>query len=173
MKPTGTHIGYYFTCLRKLWLFYHGIHMEHTSDLVYEGKMIGENTYSRRHSRFREVELGHIKIDFYDPKHYIIHEIKKSKKLERSHEWQLKYYVHEAREAKIEVRKGILEYPKLKQTQEVFLSDDVIMELNKAVQKIQTIVTKSCPPVIHKKICKKCSYYDFCYAGEEELRISE
>ncbi|HQI44357.1 MAG TPA: Dna2/Cas4 domain-containing protein, partial [Dysgonamonadaceae bacterium] len=25
-----------------------------------------------------------------------------------------------------------------------------------------------CPPVIHSKICKNCSYYDFCYVEEKE-----
>lgn len=37
--PTGTHFNYYMVCHRKLWLFANGINMEHTSDLVYEGKL--------------------------------------------------------------------------------------------------------------------------------------
>lgn len=42
MKVTGTHFNYYQVCKRKLWLFANGITMEHTSDLVYEGKLIHE-----------------------------------------------------------------------------------------------------------------------------------
>lgn len=42
MNVTGTHFNYYQVCKRKLWLFANGITMEHTSDLVYEGKLIHE-----------------------------------------------------------------------------------------------------------------------------------
>lgn len=75
---TGTHFNYYHICHRKLWLFAKGINMEHNSDLVFEGKLIHENTYTYRSERFKEIELSGIKIDFYDPKNKIIHEIKKS-----------------------------------------------------------------------------------------------
>lgn len=141
--------------------------MEHTSDLVYEGRMIGEDSYSRRHSRFRELDLGHIKIDFYDPKHCVIHEVKKSKRLENSHEWQLKYYIYESRKANVVVDKGILEYPRLKQTREVFLNVDDEQVLDQACIDIQAVVAGDCPPIIEKRICKKCSYYDFCHSGED------
>ena len=48
MIITGLHIQYYFVCHRKLWLFANGIQMEHTSDLVYEGKLIHETTYPQQ-----------------------------------------------------------------------------------------------------------------------------
>lgn len=44
MQPlvTGTEFNYYNICRRKLWLFSHGIQMEHTSDNVLLGKMIDD-----------------------------------------------------------------------------------------------------------------------------------
>ena len=45
MNITGTHFNYYQICKRKLWLFANGISMEHTSDLVHEGKLIHEESY--------------------------------------------------------------------------------------------------------------------------------
>ncbi|MDD4227554.1 MAG: Dna2/Cas4 domain-containing protein, partial [Mariniphaga sp.] len=48
MHITGTHFNYYLICHRKLWLFANGINMESNSDLVYEGKLIHETSYSRR-----------------------------------------------------------------------------------------------------------------------------
>ena len=48
MKITGTHFNYYQVCKRKLWLFANGITMEHTSDLVYEVKLIHEESYPQR-----------------------------------------------------------------------------------------------------------------------------
>jgi len=65
--------------------------MEHTSDLVYEGKLIHETSYPQRSERYEELEIDGIKIDFYDARNKVIHEIKKSDKIEEAHEWQLKY----------------------------------------------------------------------------------
>lgn len=167
MVITGTHFNYYQVCHRKLWLFANDIHMEHNSDLVYEGKMIHEYAYPQRRERFREIELDGIKIDFYDQKNRVIHEIKKSRKEHESHVWQLKYYLLVFERAGIRNVTGILEYPKERKTEEIQLSEKdrvhlIIME--KTIEKI--IQSENCPEVIHKPKCKKCAYYDFCYAGE-------
>ena len=121
MLITGTHINYYFLCHRKLWLFANGINMEHTSDLVYEGKLIHETSYPQRSEKYTEIEIDGIKIDYYDAKNKIIHEVKKSDKKELSHEWQLKYYIYILLQNGIEGVTGILEYPKLRQTNEILL----------------------------------------------------
>lgn len=55
MTPTGTHFNYYQLCHRKLWLFANGINMEHTSDTVYDGKLIHESCYPQRSERMEEV----------------------------------------------------------------------------------------------------------------------
>ncbi|MDR1898168.1 MAG: CRISPR-associated protein Cas4, partial [Prevotellaceae bacterium] len=59
-------------------MFANGINMEHTSDLVYEGKMLHETSYPQRPERYSELEIDGIKIDYYDARNKIIHEIKKS-----------------------------------------------------------------------------------------------
>ena len=56
MKITGTHFNYYQVCKRKLWLFANGIRFEHTSDLVFEGKLIHEDSYPQRSSKYEEIE---------------------------------------------------------------------------------------------------------------------
>lgn len=167
MHITGTHINYYFICPRKLWLFSNGIHMEHTSDLVYEGKLIHETTYPQRSEKYEEVQIGGIKVDFYDAKNKVIHEIKKSNKIETAHEWQLKYYIYIFEKAGITGVSGILEYPKLRKREEVLLSTKDIEEIQEIEKKIKEIIgDKNVPAVINSGICKKCSYYDFCYADE-------
>ena len=60
--------------------------MEHTSDLVFEGKLIHEISYPQRSERYEELEIDGVKIDYYDAKNKIIHEIKKSDKVEETHE---------------------------------------------------------------------------------------
>ncbi len=167
MQITGTHINYYFICIRKLWLFSNGIQMEHTSDLVYEGKLIHENTYQQRSEKYEEVQIGDIKVDYFDTKNKIIHEIKKSNKIESAHAWQLKFYIYNFEKAGIKGVSGILEYPKLRQKEEIFLSDLDREQIESIETDIQQIVSrKKCPDIINSKICNKCSYSDFCYAME-------
>ncbi len=85
MNITGTHINYYFSCKRQLYFYTNSINMEHTSDLVYEGKLIHENTYDRRNKKYKEIKIDGIKLDYFDLKNKVIHEIKKSPKLFDSH----------------------------------------------------------------------------------------
>ncbi|MCE5173982.1 MAG: CRISPR-associated protein Cas4 [Bacteroidales bacterium] len=170
MNITGTHFNYYFVCKRKLWLFANGIAMEHTSDLVFEGKLLHEASYPQRPERYEEMEIDGIKIDFYDARNKIIHEIKKSDKIEEAHEWQVKYYIFVLERNGIEGVTGLLEYPALRQTNKVLLSDEDRKQLNVIEDDIRRIVeSDECPATIHSRICKNCSYYDFCYSGEVEL----
>ena len=123
MQITGTHFNYFHICKRKLWLFINNINFEHTSELVYDGKLIHENSYQQRSGKYEEVEIDGIKIDYYDTKNKIIHEIKKSNKIEKAHEWQLKYYIYVFERNGIEQVSGILEYPTLRRRQHVVLSE--------------------------------------------------
>lgn len=170
MQITGTHFNYYQLCHRKLWLFANGINMEQNSDLVYEGKLIHEESYPQRSAKYEEIEVDGIKVDYYDAKSKVIHEIKKSDKVEKAHEWQLKYYLFVFERNGIEGVMGILEYPKLRKTEEVVLSDidrETIVEMSAEIEQI--IDSETCPPSAKKGICKNCSYFDFCYSGEVEL----
>ena len=167
MHITGTHINYYFICHRKLWLFANSIQMEHTSDVVYEGKLIHETSYLQRSSKYEEIAIGGIKIDFYDAKNKVIHEIKKSSKLHESHIWQLKYYIFILEKSGIENVTSILEYPKERKTEEVYLSSIDIERINELETEITQIINSDhVPEIINKARCKSCSYYDFCFVVE-------
>jgi len=170
MIITGIHFNYYQVCKRKLWLHANGINMEHTSDLVYDGKLIHETSYPQRSERYEEVEIDGIKIDYYDARNKVIHEIKRSDKIEPAHEWQVKYYIYVLEQNGIDGVTGILEYPELRQTTKVNLTDADKQKIKEIEEKIaQLISSDDCPPVINAKICKSCSYYDFCYVKEENL----
>lgn len=169
MTITGTYFNYYQLCRRKLWLFANGINMEHTSELVYEGKLIHEESYPQRSSRYEEVAIDGIKVDYYDAKNRVIHEVKKSNKVDRAHEWQLKYYMHVFEQHGAEGVRGILEYPTLRKTNEVVLSDVDREQIQEMMTDIEKIVSQDeCPPLAKKGICKNCSYYEFCYADEQD-----
>lgn len=169
MQITGTHFNYFQVCKRKLWLFANNVNFEQTSDIVYDGKLIHEDSYSMRSSKYEEIEIDGIKVDYYDTKNKVIHEIKRSNKIEQAHEWQLKYYMYVFEQHGVTDVKGILEYPTLRKTQSVVLSDvdrDRIKEIIADIDKI--ISSEECPPLQKKGICKSCSYYEFCFTKEVE-----
>lgn len=169
MILTGTHISYCLVCHRKLWLFSHEIRMEHTSDLVAEGKLIHESTYPQRSERYQELEIDGIKIDYYDARNKVIHEVKKSDKLETAHEWQVKYYIYVLERNGIEGVTGIIEYPKLRHTTEILLSNRDKEELESMITEVGRVMqSEFCPDRIKRTICKSCSYEEFCWCGEEE-----
>jgi CRISPR-associated exonuclease Cas4 len=167
MNLTATHINYYMVCRRKLWLFSNGISMEHTSDTVAEGKLIHETSYPQRSERYTELEIAGSVIDFYDARNKVIHEVKKSNRVETAHLWQVKYYIWLLKKNGMEGVTGILEYPKLRETTKVELTDEDVVCLEKAVEDIvQIVASEACPSSTEMKICKNCSYYEFCYVSE-------
>jgi len=164
---TATHINYFHICHRKLWLFANGINMEHTSETVADGKLLHETSYPQRAEKYTEIEIGGSKIDFYDAKNKVIHETKRSDKMEAAHEWQIKYYIMLLEQNGVEGVKGIIEYPKLRETKQVELSANDKTYLLQVVQQIETLTASDiCPGRIEKKFCKTCSYFDFCWVGE-------
>lgn len=164
MYITPTHINYYYVCQRKLWLFSQGIQMEHTSEAVEEGNLIHQTSYPQRGSKFTELDLGVAKIDFYDQKNRVVHEIKKSNKVEEAHQWQVKYYLLLLLRAGIKDATGILEYPKLRKLTAVELSQEDIIQLEHDEREIkQLIKTDLVPGRINKNFCKRCSYFDLCW----------
>lgn len=158
---SGTMFYYYFVCKRKLWFFSNGIQLEEDNEDVILGKLIDENSYSK--------ELKHILIDntvnidfIKDWK--ILHEVKKQKSIEEAGIWQLKYYLYFLKIRGINIEKGILDYPKLKKREEVFLSEDDEKKIKEILSEIEKITLMEKPPELEKlKICKKCAYFEYCY----------
>ncbi|MEE9364105.1 MAG: CRISPR-associated protein Cas4 [Cellulophaga sp.] len=175
MHLTATHINYYMICHRKLWLFTNGIHMEHTSSTVYDGKLLHESSYPQRANKYSEIELSvqwngillKGQVDFYNAKEKVIHETKRGKTMESAHEWQLRFYIWLFALNDIKGVLGYIEYPKLRKTAEVFLTKPDVEFLEETVPKVQQLVQQEkCPATINTRICKKCSYYELCYIDE-------
>lgn len=175
MQINATLVNLYHICKRECWLHANGVTMEHTSDTVYDGKLLHENSYPGRNEKHAEmiVEASYNgislagKIDFYDARQQLIHETKRSDKVEQAHAWQVKFYLWLLRLNGIGGATAILEYPLLRQTDRLDLLEADINYLEKTVVKIADLKdSKECPPVINAKICKSCSYYELCYVGE-------
>jgi CRISPR-associated exonuclease Cas4 len=157
---TGTQINYYFVCKRKLWLFSKDITFEDENEYVQLGRLIDENTYKRNK---KQIEIGKIKIDFIDNKG-VIHEVKKSNKIEKAHIYQVKYYILTLKRMGVENITGEIDYPKLKKRKTVLLTHEDEEEFETIFSGIREILDKPKPPAaIKKTICKKCAYYEFCF----------
>lgn len=168
-RITASHIIYLLICHRKLWLFANGVEMEHFSETVLEGRLIHGTAYDRRPSKYVEVELDGIKIDFYDQRARIVHETKRGRAVESAHRAQVQYYLYKLRQHGVADATGIIEYPDLRRTETVAaLTEadvDAIVAWERAVEEV--VGSEHCPPIIRKPICKNCSYYDLCYIGED------
>lgn len=164
---TATHLNYYHICKHKLWLFASGISMEHTSGLVYEGKVLHKTAYAQRPKKYREVQLGGSKIDYYDPKKRIIHEIKRSDAMHAVDTWQIKYYIWLLEENGVFGVTGIIEYPYLREKKKVILGDKDKAHIISIIQRTKNIISRRSPPRrVRKQICDRCAYFDFCWVGQ-------
>jgi CRISPR-associated exonuclease Cas4 len=165
MIITASHLTYYLLCHRKLWLHHWQMRMEDNSDAVAIGKQIEAQSYKRRSRKWRQLDLGHIKIDYFSAADRLVREVKKSPKLEHVHVAQVKYYLHELEKNGIEGITGILEYPEQRKRTIVELTDeDREVIIPGWMTGVEAIVTaKECPPLIEKPYCKKCAFHDFCY----------
>lgn len=152
---------YYFVCHRKLWYFVNHITLESEDDNVLLGKLLDESSYGREDKHILIDET--VNIDFIkDWK--ILHEVKKSRSIEEASVWQVKYYLYFLKQRGISIEKGILDYPKIKQREDVYLEESDSEKIIEILKDIEDISNKeSSPPVISSKICKACAYYEFCY----------
>ncbi len=158
---TGLMVYYYEVCKRKLWYFTNDIQLEENNSNVVLGKLLEENTYTRDEKKIN-ID-GVINIDFIRSKK-ILHEIKKSNSIEPASILQVQYYLYYLEKKGLVGLKGILDYPLLKQTVEVNLTDSDRENLENIIIGIKEILRKESPPTLEKKnICKKCAYFDLCF----------
>ncbi len=159
LRFTGTQINYFFVCKRKLWLFSHDLEMEMESDLVLLGKLLHERGYKRK---FKEISIGRIKIDFLE-RGCEIHEVKRSRRIEKAHVFQLLYYLYYLKRLGVKA-KGVLNYPLLKRRVEIELTAEKEREMEEVLTDIAGILSQDKPPSgIRKSYCGKCSYFELCW----------
>ncbi len=88
--------------------------------------------------------------------------------MEEAHAWQVKFYCWLFLLNGMVGVVGKIEYPRLRKTTAVFLTETDKRYLEEIVPKISALVKAvQCPPLLEAKICKKCSYYELCYIDGE------
>ena len=160
-KITGVMIYYYFVCKRKLWYFCHEINMEAENENVLLGKLLDENSYREKEKHINIDNV--INIDFISEKREL-HEVKKSRAVEEAGVWQIKYYLYYLQKRGVDDLKGKIDYPLLKKTMKVELSDEDKNEIERILGEISEIKRAELPPALAgSKLCKKCAYFDLCF----------
>jgi CRISPR-associated exonuclease Cas4 len=157
---TGLEVNYYFICHKKLWWFAHGVHMEQEHDRVHLGRIVHQESYSRRK---KELDIdGKIVLDWREDG--LIHEVKLTDKMEDAHEMQLLYYLYYLKLKGVENLRGQIDYPKLRHNKSVELTEDNERRVEKALSDMQRIrALPRAPQVEWMKICRSCSYADLCW----------
>ena len=157
---SGMQIYYYFVCKRKLWYFSNELSMEDGNENVQMGKILDETSYKRANKHIMIDNT--INIDFI-AEHGMLHEVKKSRKIEEAGIWQLKYYIYYLKSRGVDGLRGRIDYPLLRQSVDIELTEADEDVLKNAIQEIKSIVKSPLPPAkTQNKICKSCAYYEFC-----------
>lgn len=163
---TGVVFSYFYICHRKMWLFCKGLNQENVSgnpDVV-KGELLHESRFKRQTNK--EMGFDRVKVDFlkFGDQVYV-HEIKKSKKFEEAHKWQLKYYIYTLQNKGINCSAGVIHYPESMRKVDVEFIEKDKETINEILAEIQQILAQdSLPKKLSKKFCSRCAYFDFCYS---------
>ena len=169
MRIRGLEVQYGVFCPRKLWWFSHGLEQEnvdgggtagHVNVLL--GSLIHEQSYPARYQRDILID-DLLRLDFTEGG--MVHEVKKSRGGQRASLFQLLYYLYYLRHEKGYITKGVLEFPKLKQRQEVELTPDLEEEVAAVLIEVDRVRSLETPPEVAEpmKVCAKCAYQELCW----------
>ncbi|MGH7890550.1 MAG: CRISPR-associated protein Cas4 [Thermodesulfobacteriota bacterium] len=162
-KVNGTVIDCYYICHRELWLMTRNIVPDQDNAFIELGRFINEATYQRDR---KQIHLENVVIDLtrLDDDKVVVGEIKKSSRAIDAARMQLCYYLYVLRDYGIEAE-GELLFPKEKRKEKVALTDEVVKELEEAIEDIKKIATQELPPKAVKiPYCTNCGYREFCWS---------
>lgn len=134
--------------------------MEQESDRVAMGRLVHEESYARKK---KELKIDdRIVLDWREDG--VVHEVKLTDKMEAAHEMQLLYYLYYLKLKGIEGLRGQIDYPKLRETKMVELTQEKEREIEEALMEMEQIVSsRKAPEVDWMKICRACSYAELCW----------
>jgi CRISPR-associated exonuclease, Cas4 family len=86
--------------------------------------------------------------------------------MEDAHRYQLLYYLYYLHQRGVDAI-GVLNYPLLNKKEIIEPKEKDFEEMEKIMDSIRLIVSGDMPLPVKRRLCKKCSYYEFCFGGEE------
>ena len=130
------------------------------------GKLLHEARYGRAK---KEIIIDNtISIDFIRKRDILeVHDIKKSRKMKDAHRYQLLYYLYYLHQRGVDAI-GVLDYPLLNKKEIIEPRKEDFEEMEKIMNSIRLVVSGDVPLPVKRRLCKKCSYYEFCFGCEED-----
>lgn len=159
----GTLIGSYYICKREVWYMAHELLPDQDNTFLELGRIIENNFYERDE---KGIIIEGLKIDLIKKKegNLVIGEIKKSIRSEKSGIMQLYFYLMYLKERGIEATGEVL-FPNEKRKVKIKLTEEIEMDLKKAIEEIEEIIKRDIPPRKEKiKYCTNCAYREFCWS---------
>jgi len=159
-RLTGGLVHEYLVCPRAAWYSYRHIRFE--NELLLLGKMLHEKSYKRE---VKNIFGESISLDFArrEDGTLYIYEVKKSRAMLYAAKMQLIFYLKWLKERCVEAH-GRIAVPTEKYVEEARLTEKYEEEIERIGREVIEVVEKSKPPKAKwRKICKKCSYHDFCW----------
>lgn len=139
--------------------------MEDGHERVVAGKILHERSYKSADKKELFVDES-FRIDALDGEY--VREVKLSSKMTKADKYQLLFYLYQLKKRGV-IRKGLISYTNEKETEEIILTERNEENLMITLKKIEQIIqSDKVPSLLRKPYCRKCAYYDFCYADEEE-----
>jgi CRISPR-associated exonuclease Cas4 len=158
----GVHVKYLYHCPRQLWLFGRGFRPESSSERVQFGQAVEDTSYSRK----APVDLGAARLDFVDGQHWV-HEVKSSSRITKADIAQVRHYCLRLQHTGIDVRGGILHYPKVRRTHRLDYSDaEAALAYADIIAALDILIQSKSPPRLDRLACHGCSYFDYCWSSD-------
>lgn len=161
MELTGTDLNYLHVCPRKLWLFRHGIRLEHENDLVQLGALLGETSFSREE---KEIPIGEAGVlDWADFKDGVIHETKHGEAPGGGDEAQVRYYLYYLNARGIRASRAVLHYPGKRKTVTVEWDEAALRQVESDRDACERLLAGPLPAAIRRSYCRRCAYEELCF----------
>lgn len=163
-RITGVMLQYYVACKTELWYFANHINYNDEDENIRLGKIIHEDSYKNKKKNIQIDDT--ISIDYIksDSQGIIIHEIKKSSRLEEPVRKQALYYLWYLKKMKGISASAIVTYPRERKKEKISLSQNDENYIEKALIEIKETISQKQPPYpVKKNYCRGCSYFNFCW----------
>jgi len=163
LHVTGTLVWYYYVCQRQVWLMAHQINPDEDDPNLAYGRFLHEVAYERER---KETSVGNSKFDIIEQRDgtIVVSEMKKSSRHEKSATMQLLFYLKELHDRGVEA-KGELRFPEERRRKPVVLTDEALLEIERAEASIIELIKRERPPLPEKtKWCTNCAYAEFCWS---------
>jgi len=83
--------------------------------------------------------------------------------MEDSYVYQTLYYLYYLKKLGINAR-AVISFPKLREIIEIELTKEDEAKIEEILRDIEEIVRNPMPKPEYRKICRKCAYFEFCFA---------